>query len=252
MCRCPNYFCRSNFFRHFSDILQGVTFGFFIAIILFAINYSKRSVIKIEINAGDHASNVDRDPETRELLNNQGNRVLVLILQGFIFLGTANKLVSAIRSRIMDKEGSCFDYLVLDLDHVSQFDTSAIVTFSRLAQLSERVGFHVIISSADDNSIKQLVKHRFFVFADLTWERHYKEQLYVAVDWCERRISNDFKLNAEDHNLSLPDIIRRIAYDESDVFLLAKFFKIENKKAGEYLFQEEAMVRASTLSVRGR
>jgi hypothetical protein len=138
----------------------------------------------------------------------------------------------------MDEEGSRFDYLVLNFHHVSQLDTSAIVMFSKLAQLSERVGFHVIISSADDNSIKQLVKHRFFTFADLTWEGHYKEQLDVAVDWCERRILNDLKLNAEDQNLSLPDITRRIAYDESDVLLLAKFFKVENKKAGEYLFQE--------------
>jgi SulP family sulfate permease len=69
----------------FSDILQGVTFGFFIAIILFVINYSKLSVIKIETNASEHASNVDRDLETRELLNKEGNRVLILILQGFIF-----------------------------------------------------------------------------------------------------------------------------------------------------------------------
>jgi SulP family sulfate permease len=222
----------------FSDILQGVTFGFFIAIILFVINYSQLSVIKIETNASDHASNVDRDLETRERLNKEGNRVLILILQGFIFFGTADKLVSAIRSRIMDKTGSRFDYLVLDFHHVSQLDTSAIVTFSKLAQLSERVGFHIIISSADDNSIKQLVKHGFFTFADLTWERHYKEQLDIAVDWCERRIMNDLKFNAEDYNLSLPDIIRRIAYDESDVYRLAEFFKVENRKAGEYLFKE--------------
>lgn len=222
----------------FSDILQGVTFGFFIAIILFVINYSQLSVIKIETNASDHASNVDRDLETRELLNKEGNRVLILILQGFIFFGTADKLISAIRSRIMDKEGSRFDFLVLDFHHVSQLDTSAIVTFSKLAQLSERVGFHVVISSADDNSIKQLVKHKFFTFADLTWERHYKEQLDTAVDWCERRILNDLKLNAEDHNLSLPDIIRRIAYDESDVLALADFFHVEKRTAGEYLFQE--------------
>ncbi|MFK7862601.1 MAG: SulP family inorganic anion transporter [Pseudohongiellaceae bacterium] len=222
----------------FSDILQGVTFGFFIAIILFVINYSQLSVIKIETNASDHASNVDRDLETRELLNKEGNRVLILILQGFIFFGTADKLISAIRSRIMDKEGSRFDYLVLDFHHVSQLDTSAIVTFSKLAQLSERVGFHVIISSADENSIKQLAKHRFFTFADLTWERHYKEQLDTAVDWCERRILQDLKLNSEDYDISLPDIIRRIAHDESDVLSLAEFFVIEKKKAGEYLFQE--------------
>lgn len=222
----------------FSDILQGVTFGFFIAIILFVINYSQLSVIKIETNGSDHASNVDRDLETRELLNKEGNRVLILVLQGFIFFGTADKLITAIRTRIMEKEGSRFDFLVLDFHHVSQLDTSAIVTFSKLAQLSERVGFHIVISSADEGSIKQLVRHGFFTFADLTWERHYKEQLDTAVDWCERRILSDLRQSSEDGNISLADIIRRIAYDEEDVKLLSDFFVLENRKAGEYLFQE--------------
>lgn len=222
----------------FSDILQGVTFGFFIAIILFVVNYSQLSVIKIETNGSDHASNVDRDLETRELLNKEGNRVLILILQGFIFFGTADKLITAIRTRIMEKEGSRFDFLVLDFHHVSQLDTSAIVTFSKLAQLSERVGFHIVISSADESSIKQLVRHGFFTFADLTWERHYKEQLDTAVDWCERRILADLRQSAEDRNISLADIIRRIAYDEKDVQLLSDFFVSEKRKAGDYLFQE--------------
>jgi SulP family sulfate permease len=222
----------------FSDILQGVTFGFFIAIILFVVNYSQLSVIKIETNASDHASNVDRDLETRELLNKEGNRVLILILQGFIFFGTADKLITAIRTRIMEKEGSRFDFLVLDFHHVSQLDTSAIVTFSKLAQLSERVGFHIVISSADETSIKQLVRHGFFTFTDLTWERHYKEQLDTAVDWCERRILTDLRQSSDDRNISLADIIRRIAYAEKDVQLLSAFFVSERRAAGDYLFQE--------------
>ena len=222
----------------FSDILQGVTFGFFVAIILFVVNYSQLSVIKIETNGSDHASNVDRDLETRELLNKEGHRVLIMVLQGFIFFGTADKLISAIRNRIMEVEGSKFDFLVLDFHHVSQLDTSAIVTFSKLAQLSDRIGFHIIISSADQKSIKQLVKHDFFTFGNQRLERHYKEQLDTAVDWCERRILRDLNLNDEEQNLGLHDVLGRIAYEEADVKLLSDFFVIEKRKAGEYLFNE--------------
>ena len=222
----------------FADILQGVTFGFFVAIILFVVNYSKLSVIKIETNGSDNASNVDRDLETRELLNKEGNRVLILILQGFIFFGTADKLISAIRSRIVEYEGRRIDFLVLDFHHVSQLDTSAIVTFSKLAQLSDRVGFHVVISAADESSIKQLVKHGFFTFGEQEWERIYKEQLDTAVDWCERRILSELNLIDEGQNISLPDVLRRIAYEEADVKLLAGYFVEENRKAGEYLFME--------------
>lgn len=222
----------------FSDILQGVTFGFFVAIILFVINYSQLSVIKIETNGSDHASNVDRDLETRELLNKEGKRVLILILQGFIFFGTADKLISAIRNRITDRENSHFDFLVLDFHHVSQLDTSAIVTFTKLAQLSDQVGFHVVISGADEKSIKQLVKHRFFTFGENRWERHYKEQVEIAVDWCERRILEDLNRPDEDYKLELSDVLRRIAYDEADIDPLAEFFVVEHHKAGDYLFHE--------------
>jgi len=222
----------------FSDILQGVTFGFFVAIILFVINYSQLSVIKIETNGSDHASNVDRDLETRELLNKEGHRVLIMILQGFIFFGTADKLISAIRSRNMDVEGGHFDYLVLDFHHVSQLDTSAIVTFSKLAQLSDRIGFHIVISGADEKSIKQLVKHGFFTFGEQVWERNYKSQLDAAVDWCERRILTNLNRNDEEKNLKLEDVLRRIAYEEGDVQLLASFFEIEQRAAGEYIFME--------------
>lgn len=221
-----------------SDILQGVTFGFFVAIILFVVNYSKLSVIKIETNGSDHASNVDRDLETRELLNKEGNRVLILLLQGFIFFGTADKLITSIRNRIKDPEAYKVDFLVLDFHHVSQLDTSAIITFSKLAQLSDREGFHIVISGADDGSLKQLVKHGFFTFGDHEWERVYKEQLDTAVDWCERSILADLKIDTGEHKLALADVLGRIAYEESDVKLLSDFFVTENRKAGEYLFNE--------------
>jgi len=222
----------------FSDILQGVTFGFFVAIILFVINYSQLSVIKIETTAADHASNVDRDLETREMLNKEGSRVLILILQGFIFFGTADKLVSKIRSRIAESTEDNFDFLVLDFHHVSQLDTSAIVTFTKLAQLSDRVGFHIVISSADDKSLKQLAKHRFFTLGEQRWERNYKDQLDSAVDWCERRILSDLNRNTADRDLSLPDVLQRIALDESDIEQLISFFEIEEHRAGEVLFNE--------------
>ena len=222
----------------FSDILQGVTFGFFVAIILFVVNYSQLSVIKIATNGSDHASNVDRDLETRELLNEEGRRVLILVLQGFIFFGTADKLLSGIRARINNRHESHFDFLVLDFHHVSQLDTSAIVTFSKLAQLSDQAGFHIVISGADEKSIRQLVKHDFFTLGNQRWERHYKEQLEIAVDWCEQRILRDLDRPDGDYHLELQDVLGRIAFDQKDVEKLAEFFVVEEFKAGEYLFHE--------------
>ncbi|MEQ8953047.1 MAG: cyclic nucleotide-binding domain-containing protein, partial [Gammaproteobacteria bacterium] len=152
--------------------------------------------------------------------------------------GTADKLLTAIRDRIMDRRDHRFEFLVLDFHHVSQLDTSAIVTFSKLAQLSDRVGFHIVISGADEKTLKQLVKHRFFTLGELTWERNYKDHLDTAVDWCERRILSDLDLHDESHTLDVYDVLRRIAYEEADVKLLAEFFAVEEREPGEYLFHE--------------
>ena len=119
-----------------------------------------------------------------------------------------------------------------------QLDTSAIVSFSKLALLSDRIGFHIVISGADEKSMKQLVKHRFFTFGEQVWERNYKDQLETAVDWCERRILTDMNRDHEDSNLELTDVLRRIAYEEADVKLLADYFVVENRTEGEYLFKE--------------
>ncbi|MEQ8407658.1 MAG: SulP family inorganic anion transporter [Gammaproteobacteria bacterium] len=222
----------------FSDILQGVTFGFFVAVILFVINYSQLSVIKIETNGSDHASNVDRDLETRELLNQEGKRILILMLQGFIFFGTADKLISAIRQRMDNREEGRFDFLVLDFHHVSQLDTSAIVSFAKLAQLSDQKNFHILISGADEQSIKQLVRHGFFTLGTQPQERIYKDHIDTAVDWCERRILVDMSRSDEDYTLELRDVISRIAYAEEDIDALMNFFVVENRSEGEYLFRE--------------
>ncbi|MGA0447428.1 MAG: hypothetical protein ACO3M2_11535, partial [Pseudohongiellaceae bacterium] len=66
----------------------------------------------------------------------------------------------------------------------SQLDTSAIVNFAKLAQLSDRLGFHIVISGAHENAIRQLAKHRFFTLGDQRFERNYKDQVETAVDWC--------------------------------------------------------------------
>lgn len=222
----------------FSDILQGVIFGFFIAIILFVINYSKLSVIKSELDGSEHASNVDRDLETRELLNQEGFKILILNLQGFIFFGTADKLLASIRNRIADRSDNNFRYLVLDFHYVSQLDTSAFVTFSKLAQLSDRLGFDVVISSADENSIKRLVHHGFFTFGEQSTQRIYKDQLDTAVDWCEQKILSSLDRFDAMRSMSLEEVLSRIIQRDEQVDSIRGYFEEVAVSQGDYLFTE--------------
>ncbi|MFN2286654.1 MAG: SulP family inorganic anion transporter, partial [Anaerolineae bacterium] len=78
-------------------VLEGVGLGLVLAVILFVINYSRIEVVKNTLSRTTYHSHVVRPRLYRQLLNQKGDWVYILRLQGFIFFGTANKLLEQIR-----------------------------------------------------------------------------------------------------------------------------------------------------------
>lgn len=220
------------------DILEGVAFGFAVAIVLFVVNYSRLSVIKSEANGREHASNVDRDLATRELLNREGDRILILMLQGFIFFGTSDRLMSDIRRRIEDASRTKLEFLVLDFHHVSQLDTSASKAFSKLAQLSESYGFHIVITGADEADVHRLEGIHFMTEMGATWQHIHFEQLDDGVAWCEERILRELDVAFVGPDENLLHLLVLITRDEQIAREISPWFTTERRPAGDYLFRQ--------------
>jgi SulP family sulfate permease len=109
-----------------------------IAIVLFVIEYSRVNVVKQALSGKNFRSNVDRPLAHRQILNEKGDQLYLLLqLQGFIFFGTANSLLSQIRQRMKDPDLPPLRFIVLDFHQVCGLDSSAISSFSRLKQLAE-------------------------------------------------------------------------------------------------------------------
>ena len=83
--------------------LQGIGAGVVIAAILFVITYSRVHVIRNTLNGEVFHSNVDRPKQHRDLLAKHGAEIHILRLQGFIFFGTIQAILSAIRLRLGDQ-----------------------------------------------------------------------------------------------------------------------------------------------------
>lgn len=120
--------------------LAGVVFGFVAACLMFAINYSRIAVIRRHLTRADYASNVDRAPEDARLLRESGHRVHVFWLSGFIFFGSSNRVFEGIRSAIEAEPDDRFSYAILDLQDVSGFDTSALLSLVKLRNYCEEHG----------------------------------------------------------------------------------------------------------------
>jgi SulP family sulfate permease len=134
-------------------LLPGVVVGLVLAVVLFAVNYSRIQLVH-EVTFGDtYRSNVDRAPDERATLRALSDHVLILRVQGFVFFGTANGLLERIRSRL---EGGPLRFLVVDLQRVTSMDSSAVMSLSKIAQLADANGFELVFTGAPDPVRTQL------------------------------------------------------------------------------------------------
>ena len=70
--------------------LEGIVIGLLMSIALFVIKYSKVEVIKYELSGKTYSSNVGRSDQMKKILEENGDKIFILPLQGFVFFGTAN------------------------------------------------------------------------------------------------------------------------------------------------------------------
>ncbi|TWO71856.1 cyclic nucleotide-binding domain-containing protein [Caenimonas sedimenti] len=120
------------------------TIGFTLAVLAgilasclnFALSYSRLGVVQHDLDGTGIRSSVQRPAKHRELLTRHGPSIRVLVLRGVIFFGTASTLLDRVRGFLKEKRGDIERELVLDFSHVDSADSSAALTFTKIAQLA--------------------------------------------------------------------------------------------------------------------
>ena len=134
-------------------LLPGVVIGLVLAVVMFAINYGRVDQVS-EVAFGEtYHSNVARPLVERERLRSLAQHVQVIRVHGFVFFGTVSALLERIRKRV---EGAEVRYLVVDLRRVWGMDSSAVVSFRKVAQLAEADGFELVLTDVPETASRQL------------------------------------------------------------------------------------------------
>jgi SulP family sulfate permease len=124
--------------------LAGVVLGTVAACISFAVRYSRVRVIRREVTGAEFGSHVQWSPDQERALRAHGARIRVLWLQGFLFFGTANTLLEALRRRLDSPQPA--GWLLLDFAGVQGLDSSAVFSFVKLRHLAEARGLTLVLS----------------------------------------------------------------------------------------------------------
>ena len=128
----------------------GILFGLIAAVVLFAFEYSRVEIVRHVLTGRDYQSSHDNSEERRGVLQSEGDAILIVRLQGFLFFGTADRLRKRIGERVKRLEGRSIRYLVVDFQRVTGVDSSAVMSFSRLSQMTTPDRLVVVLCGMSD------------------------------------------------------------------------------------------------------
>ena len=166
--------------------LEGIVIGLLMSIALFVINYSKVEVVKYELTGKTFNSNVERSEYLRKILDDNGDQIFILPLQGFIFFGTANKLLQRVRDRIESDTSNSMKYLLSDFRQVTGMDSSAVNSFNKLKIMAENHQFEILLCGLDQDINEQL-KIEGLIPDDSNIIQTFVD-LDHGLEWCEEQI----------------------------------------------------------------
>lgn len=136
--------------------MPGLAVGLFVSVVVFVFNYSRLPVVRLSASGAERRSAVDRSAAATRHLSEHGSAIEVLELQGYLFFGTADRLVDRIRNRLQSPERPLLKYLVLDFRHVSGIDSAATVGFQKIRRQVEARSVTVFLTHVSVDVLKLL------------------------------------------------------------------------------------------------
>ena len=127
--------------------LEGLAVGLMVSIAVFVFNYSRLPVVRLNTSGIEHRSSVDRSSSASRFLSRHGDAIEIIQLQGYLFFGSADRMVKYVRRRLTAPNRTRLRFLVLDFRHVSGLNSAATSGFIKIRRMSE------------DNSVKVFFTH---------------------------------------------------------------------------------------------
>jgi SulP family sulfate permease len=156
--------------------------GLIAAIVLFVVRYSRIDVVKHSLTAREHQSNIERPSRDADYLQETGDSVMILELQGFIFFGTASRIIKRIRSHL--ERGETVRFVIADFRSVTGVDSSAVMLLERVVMLARDHGAELVFTGMSPSQRTQFSE----LLDECTDVLREEPSLDHGVAWCEDRI----------------------------------------------------------------
>jgi Sulfate permease and related transporters (MFS superfamily) len=222
-------------------MLAGIGVGVGLALIATVSRYSKGGSVRNALSGVNHRSNVDRAPAQQRTLKEYGDHIHILRLQGFIFLGSMERLLKAIRERVDNRDMLPVEFLIIDFKLVTGLASAAGVGFQKLANLVNEFGMELIITSAPLELEEHLVTMGYVDSGSENGEETGVFKVFFnldyALEWCENHVLDKENM-LEMKQMTLPELLAPVFPEPKFIPALMKVLKKVVINKGEAVFRQ--------------
>lgn len=237
----------------FVGVFEAVGAGILISIMLFILRMGK-NVIRREYNGKRIRSNVHRSLEEIIYLEEHGQKIMVYELEGSLFFGTADKIASTI-DEILKTE---VEYIIVDLKHVSDIDSTGANILIRIMDRCIDKDKHMILSSIslmrnnDALSTSLSIVENQFLEKD-RYHDYYIETIDDALGWAEDKLlAEHFGENRYGKKIPLAALDVMSGFSEAELSILSQYMVEAVYEAGDVILEQGARGEQIYFIVQGQ
>jgi len=123
--------------------IAGVLIGVLIGCATFAFSASRVNAIKFGFDGSEYRSSLDRGAAELALLNRHGREIQAMVLQSYLFFGSANRLYEHVKA-LLGERPEC-RFLMFDFRLVTGVDSSAMHSFSQIQQAAAEINARLVL-----------------------------------------------------------------------------------------------------------
>jgi SulP family sulfate permease len=170
----------------FVDLIAASATGVFLSILLFTREHVRSRVIRRKLYGDQISSRRKRLPEEIEVLKRHGRDIVVAELQGDLFFGTTDQLLTLLEADL----ASC-RYLILDLRRIESIDFTGVHLLQQIEDRIKERGGKLLYSSLPHALPSGIAGSRYFADVGLVSSPESQRifgQLTDALEWAEDAI----------------------------------------------------------------
>lgn len=209
--------------------------GVALAILLFIKEHISTSIVRRRALGNESFSKQIRTAEAMEILSTKGDNAVIYELQGSLFFGTANQLLSTLEHDIKTKK-----FITLDMKKVQGIDITAMHVLEQIRDMMEEKGGYLLFSNIPQKIPSGLNMRAYFEELGIA-NGHENVKIFYdlddAIEWVEDRIiETEPLLASEQEAISLHEFEMFKAKKEETIAHLEEQMQKLSFKNGDKIF----------------